>query len=189
MWRDVTTVALFLDDNKPTTTATARRTANKLNVYINKQQLCTWISLFCTFLCHLAPLRHEISLLDEPALWSRWTQHKNCRFLFVNLDNDRYGPKENFAKICQIKWNWIRSVKFEIVRIDSQVTLSVCCHPKILLLWQREVRTSPLYWLTIATVYLSEISRISTLMLGHLVANMTLFFFFKKSLPLELIAC
>ena len=37
---------------------------------------------------------------------------------FLNLDNNRYGPKENFAKICQIKWNWIRSVKFEIVRKD-----------------------------------------------------------------------
>ena len=34
------------------------------------------------------------------------------------LVNDRYGPKENFAKICQIKWNWIRSVKFELVWID-----------------------------------------------------------------------
>ena len=28
-------------------------------------------------------------------------QQKNC--LFANLDNDRYGPKENFAKICEIK--------------------------------------------------------------------------------------
>ena len=37
---------------------------------------------------------------------------------FLNLDNNRYGPKENFAKICKIKWNWIRSVKFEIVRKD-----------------------------------------------------------------------
>jgi len=27
----------------------------------------------------------------------------NCCFLFLNLDNNRYGPKENFAKICQIK--------------------------------------------------------------------------------------
>ena len=54
----------------------------------------------------------------SPRLWNRWTQPKNCRFLFLNLDNDRYGREENFAKICQIKWNWIRSVKFEIVRVD-----------------------------------------------------------------------
>ena len=36
----------FRMTTKPTTTATARRTA-----YINKQQLCTCITLFCTFLC------------------------------------------------------------------------------------------------------------------------------------------
>ena len=75
--------------------------------------------------------------------------HKNCRFLFLNIDNDRYGPKENFANICQIKWNWTRSVKFEIVRIDFKVTLPVC-HPKILPPWQRDVTTSPLYLLQIS---------------------------------------
>ena len=32
---------------------------------------------------------------------------KNCRFLFLNLDNDKYGPEQNFAKICQIKLNKI----------------------------------------------------------------------------------
>ena len=90
---------------------------------------------FVHFFAIIAPLRYEISLFHEPALWSRWTQHK-YRFLFQNLDNDRYSPKENFTKICQIKWNWITSVKFEMslkVRIDFQVTLSVCCHQKILL--------------------------------------------------------
>ena len=61
---------------------------------------------------------------------------------FLNLDNDRYGPKENFAKIC----HGIRSVKFEIVQIDFYMTLSVCCHPKISLPWQCDVRTPPLYW-------------------------------------------
>ena len=35
-------------------------------------------------------------------------------------------------------------MKFEIVRIDFKVILSVCCHPKILIPWQRDVRTSPL---------------------------------------------
>ena len=32
-------------------------------------------------------------------------------------------------------------MKFEIVQIDFKVILSVCCHPKILLPWQRDVRT------------------------------------------------
>ena len=65
-----------------------------------------------------ASLRHETFWFQEPALWSRWTHTKIVDFFFDNLDNDRYSPKENFAKIKQIKWNWIRSVKFKIVRID-----------------------------------------------------------------------
>ena len=36
-------------------------------------------------------------------------------------------------------------MKFEILQIDTQETLSVCCHPKILLPWKRDVTTSPLY--------------------------------------------
>ena len=36
----------------------------------------------------------------------------------------------------------------EIVRIDFKVT--VCCHPKILPPWQRDVTTSPLYLLQIS---------------------------------------
>ena len=39
----------------------------------------------------------------SPLYGAKLTKHENCRFLFLNLDNDRYGPKENFAKICQIQ--------------------------------------------------------------------------------------
>ena len=39
----------FWMTTKPMTMAVARRMAK--NVYINKQQLCTCITLFCTFLC------------------------------------------------------------------------------------------------------------------------------------------
>ena len=39
-------------------------------------------------------------------------------------------------------------MKFEIGRIDPKVTLSVRCHPNILLPWQRDVATSPLYCLS-----------------------------------------
>ena len=51
------------------------------------------------------------------ALWSRWTQHKSL-FPLLNLNtvlSDSTGG--NFANNCQIKWNWIRSIKFEAVRI------------------------------------------------------------------------
>ena len=44
-------------------------------------------------------------------------EHKT-KIVALDTDDDRYGPKENFTKICQIKWNSIRSVKFEEVRID-----------------------------------------------------------------------
>ena len=52
------------------------------------------------------------------ALWSRWTQHKSSLFPLLNLNtvlSDSTGG--NFANNCQIKWNWIRSKKFEEVRI------------------------------------------------------------------------
>ena len=61
----------------------------------------------------------------------------------------RYGPfrlnPENLANIWQIKWNWIRSMKFETVRIYFFSEFSVCCHPKFLLPWQHDITTSPLY--------------------------------------------
>ena len=61
-----------------------------------------------------------------------------------------YGPfgfnPENFANIWQIKWNYIRSMKFETVRIHFFLSdVLVCCHLKILLPWQRDVMTSPLH--------------------------------------------
>ena len=132
-------VALVLDDDKTNDDRNGKEIGKKWYVYINKQQLCTCITLFCTFFAVVAPL------------W--WTQHKNCSFHFLSLDNVRYGPKENFAKICQIKWNWIRSVKFEIVQIDFEVTFSVCCHTKILLPWQHDVTTCPLYTPHLLWVY------------------------------------
>ena len=45
---------------------------------------------------------------------------------------------ENFANIWQIKWNWIRSIKFEIVRIHFLSDFQFGCHQEILLPWERE---------------------------------------------------
>ena len=91
---------------KPTT-ATARRTAkNDMFIPDNKRQLCTCITLFCTFLCRRCTTTWNV-LISRTRF--RWTQH---------FDNERYGPKQNFVMICQIKWNWIRSLKFEKVGID-----------------------------------------------------------------------
>ena len=51
VWRHVTMVALFLDDNKTNDDGDGKENGKKWYVYINKQQLCTCITLFCTFLC------------------------------------------------------------------------------------------------------------------------------------------
>ena len=73
---------------------------------------------------------------------------RNTKSFFFSFFKLRYGSfefnRENFANIWQIKWNWIRSMKFETVRIYFLSELSVCCHLKLLLPWQRDVTTSPL---------------------------------------------
>ena len=70
---------------------------------------------------------------------------------FFPFSKLRYGPfgfnPENFVNIWQIKWNWIRSMKFETVLIYFSSDILVCCHPEMLLPWQRNVMTSPLYWI------------------------------------------
>ena len=71
-------------------------------------------------------------------------------FSFSKLRYNPFGSTpEKFANIWQIKWNWIRSKKFETVRIYFLNEFSVYLYPKILLPWQRDVTTSLLYGLTI----------------------------------------
>ena len=88
-----------------------------------------------------------------PALWSGRTQHKNV--IFLHLDTVLSDP-ENFANIWQIEGNWIRSMKKQC-EFTFWMTFSVCCHPEILLPWQRNVTTSPFYtissWLFWMSLY------------------------------------
>ena len=73
---------------------------------------------FVHFFAVIVPLRHENSKFHTLALCSRWTQHTSCLFLFRNLSTVLSDSTwENFANICQIKWNWMGSMKFETVRI------------------------------------------------------------------------
>ena len=48
-------------------------------------------------------------------------------------------------RIQSRKFRQLRSMKFETVRIYFLREFSVYCHPKILLPWQSDVTTSPLY--------------------------------------------
>ena len=73
-------------------------------------------------------------------------------FFFLNLATvvSDTAP-QNFANICQIKWNWIRSMKFETVRIRWRFRFTVTqkfCY--------RDVTTSLYFQEYLASVRLSE---------------------------------
>ena len=54
------------------------------------------------------------------ALYEAGEQCKNFLFLFLTYNVDTVlldSIPENFANIWQIKWNWIRSTKFDTVQI------------------------------------------------------------------------
>ena len=53
-----------------------------------------------------------------PPLYKIGEQDKNFLVLFLNLDTVlSNSTQENFANIWKIRWKWIRSMKFETVRI------------------------------------------------------------------------
>ena len=126
-------VAKFLDHNNRELKQRRRRRQReelKSNKFLlANQQLCTCITLFCTF--HCATVTWNL-LISRACVNGVETQHKMFLFFF----------SKNLAKIWQIKWNWIRSIKFETVRIHFLSEFTVCCHPEILLPWQRDVTTN-----------------------------------------------
>ena len=111
-------VALFLDDNKTNDDGDGKDMGKKIMFLLTNNNFARASRYFVQFFAVVAPLRHETSSFREPALLSTVNTTQKLSLSFLNLDNHRYGPKENFAKIYQIKWNWIRSVKSEIVRIN-----------------------------------------------------------------------
>jgi len=90
-------VALFLDDNKTNDDGDGRENGKKY-VYINVNRAILYISL---------PSLHHYDMklpnFTSPLYGVGKHNHKNCRFLFLNIDNDRYGPETNFAKNYQNK--------------------------------------------------------------------------------------
>ena len=117
VWRHVAMVAKVLDDNNRelTITAKATRTEKKELVYKAKQQLCTRnVYTFFNHHCTTATWNFLISR----ARFMVGKHNIKMHGLFLNLDavlSD--STPENFAKIWQIKWNWIRLARFETVRI------------------------------------------------------------------------
>ena len=111
-----------------------------------KQQPCTCITLFCTFLsrrCTTATWNFQIS---RACFMEQVAPHKKFSFSFSKI---KYGPfgfnpwKFRQHLTNEMKLNKMDSV--ETVRIHFYSEFSVCCHPEILLPWKRDVTTSPLY--------------------------------------------
>ena len=101
-------------------------------------------------------------------LYISWPSSQNCDVKLPNFTRLRYGVGKHNTKIFffffqtlirsfriqpqkilptfdKSKVNWIRSIKFETVRIHLS-EFSVCCLPEILLPSEHDVTTSPLYW-------------------------------------------
>ena len=88
---------------------------------LTKQQI--WMIVHHATLFISLPLLHpcDMKLANFSCLLygvGAWTQHNSCLFLFLNLNTVLLDSTwENFANICQIKWNWIRWMMFEAVWI------------------------------------------------------------------------
>ena len=111
-----------------------------------KQQLYTCITLFCTFLNRrYTNTTWNFRNFTRPLC--KVGEH-NAFFIFLNLNTVLLdSTPENLANIWQ---NWLKLNKIDEVLNGANSLfkwrLSVCCHPEILLPWQRDVTTSPLYY-------------------------------------------
>ena len=100
-------VALFLDDNKTDDDCHSKENEKIICLYKQTTTLHVHHAILYTSLPSLH--HYDMKLLNFTSTLYGVGEHntKNCRFLFLNLDNDKYGPEENFAKICQTKLNKI----------------------------------------------------------------------------------
>ena len=137
-------VTKFLDHNKGSlgnNEGNGNENGKKSNKFIlAKQQLCTCITLFCTFFsccCTTVTCAHFTEQVNT-------TQKVSFSFSKLTYGPVRFNP-EKISNIWQMKWNWIRWMKFETVRIYFLSEFPVSCHPKLLLPRRRDLTTSPVY--------------------------------------------
>ena len=118
VWRHVAMVAKVLDDNNRELTITAKATRTGKKNWFIKQNNNFAHAMFIHFSAIIVRLRHETSYKISRARFMVREHNTKMHRLFLNLDavlSD--STLENFAKIWQIKWNWIRLTRFEAVRI------------------------------------------------------------------------
>ena len=98
----------------------AMRTANKQGVYISKSKILHVNHAFnCTFLSRRFTTATWNFLICKPVLWSTWMTTQIFSFSFSKHTVDAVlsdSTPVNFANFWQIKWNWIRQMKFETMQ-------------------------------------------------------------------------
>ena len=119
-WRHVTMEAKLLDHKnrelKQRRPPRQRKQLKRSEFMLAKQQLCTCILPFCTVLS-LRCTTATWNFLISRACFINPTQ-KFYFFFILNLNTFvSHSTPENCANVWQIKWNWIRSIKFETLRI------------------------------------------------------------------------
>ena len=77
-----------------------------------------------------------------PTLWSRWARHKKVLFHFLRLDTVLSDLTQKILPTLD-KLNKITEVSNSANSLFKW--LLICCHPEILLPWQCDAMTSPLY--------------------------------------------
>ena len=74
--------------------------------WLAKRQLCTCLTLFCTFLCHHCATTTLQCLISHDVLWSTRTQDNGIHFIFLNFDTVFYNSTPE--KTANIWRNWTR---------------------------------------------------------------------------------
>ena len=87
-------VTLFLDDNKTNDLGDGKKNGKNDMYVLTNNNFARASRYFVHFFAVVAPkLPNFTSLLNGVHKGDHKT--KNCRFLFLNSDNDRYAPKED----------------------------------------------------------------------------------------------
>ena len=115
-------VAKFLDHNNREFEQRRRRRQReqlKSNKFIlAKQQLCTCITLYWTFLSRRCRTASWNFLISRACFMEKVNTTQKFLFLFLHLNTVLWdSTSENFANIWQIKWNWRSSIEFKTVQM------------------------------------------------------------------------
>ena len=112
----------------------ATRTANKQELYISKSTILHVNHAFnCTFLSRRCTTATWNFLIYKLVLWSTWMMTQIFSFSFSKHTVDAVlsdSTPVNFANFWQIKWNWIRQMKFETVQFHFWSVLFCLLSPR-----------------------------------------------------------